>query len=131
MSRLQHRFAAAIGSIGFVLLAGCESPFEPLPQQDHEPGLEVVTKTTGTPEPRDFYALIVNGRDVGIIGWLDNRLIEGLGEGTHEVALSNVAANCEVSEGWIRAVMIDDGMGRVEFHVSCSDAAIRPFNVGD
>lgn len=81
-----------------------------------------MTVTSGLPADPDGYTLTVDGEDVGAIGCHESRAIDGLVGSTHEVVLSDVAANCEVVDGNERVVSNQGSKGWVQFQIICSGA---------
>ena len=83
--------------------------------------LQVVTNTTGTGLDPDGYTLTVDDVESGAIGSAAQRTIAELEAGAHQIALSDVSANCEVQGQNPRAVSVVAGETANEtFAVVCA-----------
>lgn len=83
--------------------------------------LQVITTTSGSGTDPDGFALMIDGVDRGAIGVSATATIAGLAPGSHAVALTGLAANCQVAGDNPRAVMLPaGGSSGVAFAVTCA-----------
>jgi hypothetical protein len=85
--------------------------------------IEVATATSGPGSDPDGYALMLDGADRGSIGTSATMSLAGLTPGAHVVALTGLAANCQIAGENPRGVTVTAGQtAQVPFAVTCGQA---------
>ena len=85
--------------------------------------LRVTTRTTGSALDADGYDVSVDGGTGPHIGINANRTIDGLAASAHQIALSGVAANCQVQGEHPRSVTVAPGPpATTTFEIVCAAA---------
>ena len=98
--------------------------FDCSPRQPDTGTLQVATATSGVSPDADGYLVTIDGGDSSPIGASDTELLTGLAIGSRNVALSGVAANCQVSGANPRSVTVSGtDLAEVAFAVVCSPPA--------
>ncbi len=83
--------------------------------------LDVTTATSGSDPDPDGYTVTVDGTQSQAIGTNGSVTFSGLTDGSHTVALSDVAGNCSVSGGPSRTVTVPaGGTDSTTFSVTCT-----------
>jgi hypothetical protein len=83
-------------------------------------GLQVSTSTTGQSIDADGYTVLVDGTDRGVIAASSAITLDGVPAGDHEVGLSGIAVNCQVSGANPQTVTVSGGASAaVAFTVTC------------
>jgi Big-like domain-containing protein len=83
--------------------------------------LEITSSTSGSSPDADGYTIILDGANRGPLGVSAAATLTGLTPGSHALGLSDIAANCQVSEDNPRAVSIAVGASTaVAFSVTCA-----------
>ena len=88
--------------------------------------IQLTTETSGFNQD-DGYELLVDGVSKGTIGANDQVTISDLDPSTHEVALADVAANCEVEA--VSVPVVSEQTASVSLSVACSFAALTPWTL--
>jgi Tol biopolymer transport system component len=86
--------------------------------------LHILTVTSGDEQDADGYIVTLNGGSGQVIGVNGTLTMPDLSNGTHEVQLSGVAANCRVEGANPRSVTVSAGStAEVTFAITCNAAA--------
>jgi hypothetical protein len=87
--------------------------------------IRVTTSTSGSDEDGDGYRFAIDGGAPQPIGSDGSETVNGIAPGTHEVVLSDVAANCVVENGSSKTAPVAAGATTtLEFTITCS--SIQP-----
>lgn len=88
--------------------------------------LQVTTTTTGSPVDPDGYQVSVDGNQVGVIDPSGAGALTGVPPGSYSVALSGVAANCQVQgTNPVTVSVTAGGIAVAAFTITCQAAAAR------
>lgn len=80
----------------------------------------VTTVTTGDDPDPDGYIVNLDGADLGAIGINETRDLTNLSVGSHDLELSELAANCEVALANARTVeVVKDETTPTTFDITC------------
>jgi len=91
------------------------------PPADQPGDLDVTTETTGSSQPTG-YTVTVDGSQSQAIETSSSVTFPGVAPGDHSVALTDVPANCTVSDPNLQTVTVSSGQTvTATFSVSCAD----------
>jgi hypothetical protein len=111
LRRGSHAFIALM-ALGAAACGNSETLSAPLP------GSIVVTTTTSGFLQDDSYQLLVNGESKGTIGANDEMTVSELDPATYDVALGDLAANCDVQD--ISVTVESNSSASASLDISCA-----------